>query len=137
MLNEKRTYFKFENLDIWNHARILVNEIYRSTKKFPKSELFGLTNQLRRAASSVMLNIAEGSERHSDQDFQRFLKMAIASLNEVIAALYVALDQNFIEKDKFDELREDGGHLSAKMKSFVKTLTKRSSFDVKRSTSRF
>ena len=71
-----------------------------------------------------MLNIAEGSERQSDQDFQRFLKIALSSLDKVMAALYIALDQKFLEEGKFKEFRKDAGHLMAQIKSFVKALNK-------------
>lgn len=124
MTKDESIYFKFEKLETWKHAREFTNAIYHTTARFPKSEVFGITNQLRRAASSIMLNIAEGSERQSDQDFQRFLRMALASLDEVIAALYVALDQKFLEESRFQELRKDAGHLAAQIKSFVKALNK-------------
>lgn len=124
MTKDENKYFKFEGLEAWQHARKFTNAIYKITAEFPKSELFGITNQLRRAASSIMLNIAEGSERQSDQDFQRFLRMALASIDEVIAALYVALDQKFLEENKFEELHKDAAHLSAQIKSFIKALRK-------------
>lgn len=97
-------------------------KIYHITARFPKNEQFGITNQLRRAAVSTILNIAEGSERQSDPDFQRFLKMALGSLDEVVAALYVSLDQKFLDNETFQGLRKDAADLAAQLKSFIKAL---------------
>ncbi|MBI2334666.1 four helix bundle protein [Candidatus Daviesbacteria bacterium] len=63
--------FRFENLQVWQDARSFVNHIYFITKKFPVDERFGLIDQLRRAAVSIALNIAEGSDRKSDIEFRR------------------------------------------------------------------
>ena len=119
-LKDERPYFKFEKLQIRQHARKFSNEIYRVTGQFSRSEQFGVTNQLRRAAASVALNVAEGSERKSNLDFQRFLRMAIASLNEVVSALYLSLDQKFVEEKNFYELRVEASYLAAQLKSFIK-----------------
>ncbi len=124
MTKDESIYFKFERLEVWQHAREFTNSIYSVTANLPKNELFGITSQLRRAASSIMLNIAEGSERQSDQDFQRFLRMALASLEEVVAALYIASDQRLIEERGFKGIYKDAAHLSAQIKSFLKALRK-------------
>ena len=121
MTNDE-SYFKFEKLQVWQHARKFADNVYRITRDFPKSEQFGITNQLRKAATSIILNIAEGSERQSDADFQRFLRMALASTDEVVAALYISLDQKMLDQDTFNELRKDALHLSAQIKSFIKAL---------------
>lgn len=77
--------FRFEKLEIWNDARDFVKEIYKLGVGFPKEEKFCLTDQMRRAAISIVLNIAEGSDRKSDADFRRFLRCAIGSLEEVVS----------------------------------------------------
>ena len=125
MTKDEGTYFKFERLTVWQNARVFTAKVYNVTSKFPRSELFGIANQLRRAASSITLNISEGSERQSDPDFQRFLRMALASINEVVAALYIACDQSFLQKEKFNELRTDAKQLTAQLKSFIRALAKR------------
>ena len=125
MTNDESNYFKFERLEVWQHARRFADNIYGITSRFPKNELFGITNQLRRAAISITLNIAEGSERQPDQDFQRFLRMALASLHEVLAALYISQDQNFLDEKTFQSLHKDASHLSAQIKSFIRALNKR------------
>ena len=114
--------FRFEKLTVWQDARKFVGLIYEVTKRFPKEEQFGLTNQLRRAAVSVALNIAEGSDRKSDIEFKRFLRMAIGSLEEVVTGLYIALDQQFIDKEKFDILYSEANHLVAKLNALMKGL---------------
>lgn len=118
-------YFRFEKLEVWQLARKFVVEIYRVTRKFPKDELFGLVSQLRRAAISILLNIAEGSDRKSDVDFRRFLRMALTSLEEVISGLYIVLDQNFINRDEFDKLYEKANELAAKLNALINSLNGR------------
>ncbi|KKW20688.1 MAG: S23 ribosomal protein [Parcubacteria group bacterium GW2011_GWB1_52_7] len=122
MTNAESIYFKFEKLDVWQRARKFANEIYVITHTFPQSELFGITNQVRRSAVSIMLNIAEGSERQSDADFRRFVQMAIGSLNETVASLYLASDTHLIRDNKFQELYQDAGHLAAQLKALAKKL---------------
>lgn len=90
--------FKFENLDIWKESIKFANEIYNLTKKFPKSEQFGIISQLNRSAVSISLNIAEGTGRNSDADLARFIQISIGSLNEVITLLVISLEQQFINK---------------------------------------
>ena len=70
-------------LKIWQEARKLVKEVYSITAKFPKEEMYGLTSPIRRAAVSIPSNIAEGTGRNSDKDFQRFLEYAIGFLFEL------------------------------------------------------
>jgi four helix bundle protein len=79
----------FEKLLIWQEGMDLTVSMYLLTKKFPKEELFGLTSQLRRASSSVPLNIAEGSGR-GKKEFVHFLTIALTSCNEVITILHLA-----------------------------------------------
>ncbi|MDD5043443.1 MAG: four helix bundle protein [Patescibacteria group bacterium] len=116
--------FRFENLEIWQLSRSFAGEIYRKTKNFPKEEIFGLVSQLRRAAISIVLNIAEGSDRKSDMEFIRFLRISVASLDEVIAALYIALDQEFMMKDDFDALYAEANMLAAKINALVNSIKK-------------
>lgn len=91
----------FEELIIWQEARKFTNNIYRVTKKFPKEELYGLTSQMRRAAVSVMSNIAEGFDRRTTKEFISFLIIARASVSEVQNNLYISLDLNYINTESF------------------------------------
>ena len=94
--------FKFESLKIWKEAVKFANEIYSLTKRFPKSEQFGLTSQLNRATVSNSLNIAEGEGIKSNADVARFIYMAIGSLYEVVTILHLSLGQKYINKNEFN-----------------------------------
>jgi len=115
-------YFRFEKLEVWQLSRKFVVEIYRTTRKYPKDELFGLVAQLRGAAISILLNIAEGSDRKSDADFRRFLRMSLSSLEEVVSGLYISLDQNFINQHEFDKLYESANEIAAKLNALINKL---------------
>jgi len=91
----------YRELNIWKDAVSLVSEIYQTTDKFPKQEQFGITNQIRRSAVSIPSNIAEGSARKSNQDFCRFLTMAIGSLYELQTQLLIARNLGFISSEEF------------------------------------
>ncbi len=97
---------KFEELDCWKVARRLTNESYAVTRNEPCCRDYGFIDQMRRAALSVMNNIAEGFERGSNKDFVRFLFIARASAGEVRSMTYIGLDQGYFDKQKFDELQE-------------------------------
>lgn len=114
--------FRFEKLSVWQDARKFAGAIYEITINFPREERFGLTDQLRRAAVSIALNIAEGSDRKSDIEFRRYLRMAITSCEEVVTALYISLDQNYLNKKDFDILYEDANRLVARMNALIKSL---------------
>lgn len=115
-------YYRFEKLEVWQMARQYVNLIYRITKSFPREEVFGLISQMKRAALSILLNIAEGSDRKSDIEFIRFLRIAHSSAQEVIAGFYIALDQSYIDKNSFKEIYEQSNNLSKKINSLINYL---------------
>jgi four helix bundle protein len=92
----------FKELKIWQKARILVKDIYLLTKKYPVDERFGLTSQTRRAAVSIMLNIAEGSGRRTNADFSHFLDMSVGSVREVQSAIIVAFDLEYITENELN-----------------------------------
>lgn len=117
--------FRFEKLNVWQDARRFVKDIYLITQKFPASEKFGLLDQLRRVAVSVVLNITEGSDRKSDLEFRRYLRMAITSAEEVVACLYLALDLDYISQKQFDELYLRANQLVARINALIKSLSKR------------
>jgi four helix bundle protein len=89
------TVKNFEELQAWQKARILAGYIYELTRKEKFSRDWGLGNQIREAAGSVMHNIAEGFEAGYDPEFARFLKMARRSAAEVQSELFLALDANY------------------------------------------
>lgn len=89
--------FRFEDLRVWQSALRLSNEIDIITESFPKKELYSLSSQIKRAADSVVLNIAEGSTGQSKPEFKRFLRIALRSAIEVVACLFVAKTRRYIE----------------------------------------
>lgn len=116
------SYFRFEKLVVWQEARKLVKRVYEITSKFPKEEQFGLTNQLRRAAISILLNLAEGTNRNSDKEKIRFFEMSHTSIDEVATGFYVALDLGYISKTTFDQIYELLSKQAAKTVALKKSL---------------
>lgn len=94
----------YRDLIAWKKAIELVTEIYRTTAKFPKEELYALTAQLRRAAVSVPSNIAEGQAHYSNADFRRYLRHARGSLAEVETQITIAHNLNYISAENATEL---------------------------------
>jgi four helix bundle protein len=94
----------FRKLAVWNRAHQLTLSIYLETKTFPKDELFGLTSQTRRSAGSIGANIAEGCGRGTDQDFARFLQIAMGSASELENHLLVARDLKLLSLSAHDSL---------------------------------
>jgi len=95
---------RFEDIVAWQKARELVKEVYRVSSDGRFAKDYGLRDQLRRAAVSVMLNIAEGFARKTNKEFIQFLVIAHGSAAEVQSALYVALDQEYIGHEQFASL---------------------------------
>jgi len=110
--------FKFENLLIWQTAFDLSDQIHCLTKNFPKDELFSLTNQIRRAADSVVLNISEGSTGASNAEFARFLNIALRSAIEVVACLMIARRRKYVFDNDYDKLYNDYERLCKMITSF-------------------
>src|SRR5690606_7599688 len=93
----------FRNLKVWEKSHDLVLEIYKI--KFPQEELYGLSSQIRRAATSIPTNIAEGCGRGSDVDFKRFLQIAFGSASEVEYLLILCHDLEYIDQEAYFTLR--------------------------------
>ena len=96
--------FKFEKLKVWQKSVELAGVINDLTKTFPKEELFILTAQIKRAADSVSLNIAEGSTGQSNAEFKKFLTYALRSDIEVVGCLYLAQNRNIINQESFSSI---------------------------------
>ena len=93
-----------KDLEVWKRAVDLSAEIYTKTKNFPKDELYGLTNQIRRAAVSIPSNIAEGAGRETNSEYLRFLYIARGSLMEVETQWIIAQRIGLIDENKYKEL---------------------------------
>jgi four helix bundle protein len=112
----------FKNLVTWQKGHELVLEMYSVTQKFPEHERFGLISQLRRAASSIPANIAEGSSRGSDADFARFLQMAVGSASEVEYFLILAKDLKYLEPEAHKRLDQQINEVKRLLIAFLKKL---------------
>lgn len=94
----------FRNLKIYQKAIEFAVKIYKLSKVFPKDELFGLTNQIKRAVISISFNIAEGSGNKSKKEFERFLEIALRSKYEVMTFLEIAFRLNYCNKEDYKKL---------------------------------
>src|SRR3990167_10471355 len=99
--------FKFEKLNVWQKAVDFTTEIHYLTRKFPNEELYILTVQIKRAADSIALNIAEGSTGQSNAEFKQFIGYALRSAIEVVSCLYIGKRRKIINNDKFQRLYSD------------------------------
>lgn len=97
----------FQDLDVWTRAHDLTLDVYKLTKKFPKDEKYRLGDQLRRSASSIPANIAEGKGCSSQKEFIRFLDMARGSLEETKYHLILVHDLSYLDDEKFHEIRDN------------------------------
>lgn len=113
---------KFEDIQAWKEARELTKEIYALTKKLTFSRDYGLVDQIRRAAISIMANIAEGFDSNSDAQFISFLSYSQRSASELQSHLYVALDQSYILDNKFNELYNRIEKIKRLIGGFIKYL---------------
>jgi four helix bundle protein len=93
---------EYNKLEVWIEARKLTNLIYDLSKVFPKEEIYGLTNQMRRCTVSIPSNIAEGCGRQTSKDTINFLHISRGSLYELETQCYVALDQKYIDENNFN-----------------------------------
>jgi len=108
-------------MKVWELARILVREIYRATQMFPRVEMFGLSQQMRRAATSVLCNIAEGQGRSTDADARHFAVIARGSLLEIEAQLVIAADLDYIEAERSEELIEQAIEVTKKVNALIRS----------------
>jgi four helix bundle protein len=99
--------FSFEKLIVWQDARLLTKNIYKTTKTFPDEERFGLTNQLRRAMISVCSNLAEGSSRAHSKEQTQFYQIAYSSLMEALNQIIIAFDLEYIDLQSYETTRSD------------------------------
>lgn len=115
--------FRFRKFAVYKEIVEFVRSIYRTTDQFPKGEFFGLTNQIRRASTSIALNLAEGSDRGSDREFKRFINISIGSANEVVAVLDIALDNKYIDQKMHNTLLEKAGRIVRQLSALAQRLT--------------
>jgi four helix bundle protein len=112
-----------KDLDVWKKAIEFVTEIYSVTSLFPKSELYGLTSQIRRAAVSIPSNIAEGATRKHKTEFVQYLYIALSSAAEVDTQLIIAHNLKFIERENLESLQKELNSISKMIQGLLKSIT--------------
>ncbi|MGN8224087.1 four helix bundle protein [Gracilimonas sp. BCB1] len=117
--------FKFEKLEVWQLSIDLANEVYSLIDSLPDSEKFNLTSQIRRAVTSVSLNIAEGSTGQTDPEQIRFIGYAHRSLMEVVACLILMKKRDYISTDLYEKLYQNSEKLSAKLLAMKRYISKK------------
>lgn len=96
----------FRKLEVWRLSQALAVEVYRGTAAFPKSELFGLTAQMRRAAASIPANLAEGCGRRRDSELRRFARISLGSACELESHMLLARELAILDRGEFDRLAD-------------------------------
>lgn len=119
----------YRDLEVWKKAMDLVVESYELTKSFPKYEMYGLTNQLRRAAASIPANIAEGRQRQHSREFLRFLSIAAGSLAELETHLQIAGRLHYTDEHHLTSLLERTGEVGRMLTGLRKAIGKRGARD--------
>ena len=112
----------FRDLKVWEKAHQLTLAIYRATAPFPAEEKYGLTSQLRRSATSVPANIAEGCGRGGDQEFARFLQIAMGSASELEYHLLLCQDLGFLKSSVYEELEKPTVEVKRMLTSLIRKL---------------
>lgn len=114
----------FEDIEAWKRGRELARDIYAVTGKGAFARDYGLKDQIRRAAVSVISNIAEGFSRQTDKEFMQFLHIAKGSTSEVQSQLYIALDLRYISQEEFDNLYKQADEVGRLTFGFIRYLRK-------------
>jgi four helix bundle protein len=109
-----------KNLNVWKESINLVKLIYKATESFPKNEIFGLSNQLRRASISVSSNIAEGASRKSKAERLRFYEISRSSVVEIDTQLEIAKELKFININTFEELDSKITYVFSMLSNLIK-----------------
>ena len=114
----------FRDLLVWYRAHRFTLSVYSATRSFPKEEQYGLTNQLRRAASSIPANIAEGCGKGSDADFNRYLQIAFGSASEAEYHLLLAKDLDMLHADSYADLHATVVEIKKMLGSLISRMRK-------------
>lgn len=117
--------FSFESLEVYQKCRVLVTDVYQVQRDFPIEERFALGDQVRRAATSVTANLAEGSGRNSLREKIHFIEISYGSLMEVFCELQTAADLGYIEENRIDTLRPQFIDIAKMLSGLRSSLIKR------------
>jgi four helix bundle protein len=120
-----RPILSYRDLDVWQKAIALSVECYRATSSFPRQEMYGMTSQIRRAATSVAANIAEGHGREHTRTFVQFLRISQGSLKELETHLVIAQQVGLLPSHKHQPLCRTADDLGRMLRSLIRVLEKR------------
>ena len=112
----------FRDLEVWKLGKVIVIDVYRVTKAFPKEEIYGLTSQMRRAAVSIPSNVAEGFNRKHNSEYRQFLYIALGSCAELETHVEITHDLGFIAGSGWNSLLEQLDHESKMLRNLIKRL---------------
>lgn len=117
--------YRFEDLRVWQKAMEFCTDVYSKTGRFPKEESYGLTSQFRRAATSIPLNIAEGSGCRTTKEFIQFLYIALRSQYEVVTIIRLSSQLGFLRADDAKELEEKVAEIGKLLQALINSLQKK------------
>src|SRR6516164_8977803 len=112
----------YEELEVWHKAHALTVQLYRETESFPRSEMFGLTSQIRRASGSIGANLAEGCGRWGDGELARFVQIAMGSASELQNHLRLAKDLGFLAAEEHTNVIKSLQSIRQMLTAFLQTL---------------
>ncbi|WP_298256450.1 four helix bundle protein [Bradyrhizobium sp.] len=119
----------YRDLKVWQEAMSIAERAYRLTARLPKEEVYGMTSQIRRAATSVAANIAEGHGRESGGSFIQFLRMAQGSLKELETHLLLALRVDLVASDEAKPVLAQCDELGRMLRSLIRSIQRRQDHD--------
>src|SRR3989339_1210539 len=119
--------FNFEKLEVWKKTMALVKAVYQSLTSFPKLENYGLTDQLRRAVTSILLNIADGNGRYGNKEFIQFLYLTRGSLFETVACLKLAVELKYLTEQQVSPLLQQTHEINRMLSGLINYLKKQTS----------
>ncbi len=114
----------FRELKVWQKAMDLVTDIYTTTTIFPQHEQFGITSQIRRSSISIPSNIAEGFGRNTNNEFVRFLRIAIGSIFELQTQLEISKNLKFVSIEEFNKMLLESTEIEKMLKALIKSINK-------------
>jgi four helix bundle protein len=122
MAEKQQKSRSYRDLEVWKLSIELVKEVYQQTHQFPTAEIYGLTNQMRRASISIPSNIAEGQGRNSPKEFRQFLAIALGSMAELETQLIIATEIGYVSSAELDPLLDRIDTIRKMAKSLSKSL---------------
>jgi len=115
-----------KDLDVWQEAVSLAEDVYIISKQFPKEEIYGITSQMRRAAVSIASNIAEGAARHTDKDFCHFLSIAAGSASELDTQFEIVKRLELADNNELNRIQVKTDQVSRMLQGLIRSVRNRS-----------